>query len=121
MLGLQWGWLIGFSLVLGALIAVGLLILWAVNRKKVVTGDLGIVGEIGVAETELNPEGRVFIHGEWWKAMSESRIPPGVRVRVIGLDRFTLQVEAATPMVPRPASVLDVETGGKEQRRDAGS
>jgi len=72
------------------------------RRQKVVTGDLGIVGEVGVAQTEINPEGRVFVHGEWWKAGSQSRILPGERVRVIGVDGLTLRVEAVSPAAPHP-------------------
>lgn len=90
------------------------------RRHKVVTGDLGIVGEIGVAETEINPEGRVFIHGEWWKAVSESRIPAGARVRVVGLDGLKLLVEAVSPTAPRRASIVDVEANRKESTREAG-
>lgn len=114
MAGLQGDWLITSSVVLILMLGVGGVILWLVNRKKVVTGDLGIVGEIGVAKTELNPRGRVFIHGEWWTAVSESRIPPGARVRVTGLDGFTLRVEAVDPTIPRPTSAIGIEVEGKD-------
>ena len=40
------------------------------------TGSEGIVGEIGVAETRLAPEGKVFVHGEWWNAYADEGIEP---------------------------------------------
>jgi len=109
------GWLLT-----GVTVAVVILVLWMFNRRKVVTGDLGIVGEIGVAETEINPGGRVFIHGEWWNAFSQSRIPPGERVRVMGLEGFTLLVEAVNPSAPRQASIVDADFNGQEFGWDKG-
>ncbi|MBI3951169.1 MAG: nodulation protein NfeD [Acidobacteria bacterium] len=85
------------------------------RQQKVVTGDLGMVGEIGVAQTEINPEGRIFIHGELWSAVSQSRISLGERVRVVGMDGLTLRVEPVSPSAPRQASIVDAESNGKEQ------
>ena len=33
------------------------------------TGAAGMVGERGVVYTPLNPEGQVFVHGEYWQAV----------------------------------------------------
>lgn len=90
------------------------------RQQKVVTGELGIVGEVGVAQTEINPEGRVFVHGEWWTAVCESRIPSGERVRVVGVDGLRLRVEAVSPTAPRQASILDVDSNSKELKRATG-
>jgi len=67
------------------------------HRKPVATGAQGIVGEIGVASTELNPEGRVFVHGELWTAISQRPIPQGTKVRVIHVDGLQLLVEPHEP------------------------
>ena len=40
------------------------------RRAKVETGSEGMIGEIGAAVTALAPEGKVFVHGEYWDAVS---------------------------------------------------
>jgi membrane-bound serine protease (ClpP class) len=65
------------------------------QRKKVTTGDKGIIGMIGVARTEIKPEGYVFIHGEIWKAecdLSAGGIEKGEKVKVIGIENLMLKV-----------------------------
>jgi membrane-bound ClpP family serine protease len=47
---------------------------------------------VGVALGELNLEGRVAIHGEYWNARADSLIPGGERVRVVRVDNLTLTV-----------------------------
>ena len=46
------------------------------------TGIEGLLGEIGVVKETLNPEGRVLIHGEMWKAESDTVISVGEKVSV---------------------------------------
>jgi membrane-bound serine protease (ClpP class) len=53
------------------------------HMRKASTGKEGLVGEIGTTRTELNPEGKVFVHGELWDAEAEQTIPQGVKVKVI--------------------------------------
>ncbi len=65
------------------------------RRRKVVTGSVGMVGEIGKAYTDLDPEGRVFIHGEYWDAVADRKVPAGARVRVVAVDGLQLKVEPA--------------------------
>jgi membrane-bound serine protease (ClpP class) len=48
---------------------------------------------IGVALTALSPQGKVFIHGEYWDAVSRTPIAPGASVRVVGVQGLTLTVE----------------------------
>ena len=72
------------------------------RRNKVVTGEQGLVGEIGIAETALSPNGKVFIHGELWDAVSTLNIPAGERVIVRQVDGLTLRVDpvaAARPVM----------------------
>ena len=57
------------------------------------TGDKGLVGEVGVAKSRLEPEGKVFVHGELWNAVAPGSIEPGAKVRVVGVDRLLLKVE----------------------------
>jgi membrane-bound serine protease (ClpP class) len=57
------------------------------------TGNKGLVGEVGVARSRLEPEGKVFVHGELWNAVATGSIEPGAKVRVVGIDRLMLKVE----------------------------
>ena len=63
------------------------------RRNKVVTGSEGLIGETGLAQTTLSPQGKVFVHGEIWDAVSSVSIPAGEKVVVKKVDGLTLQVE----------------------------
>jgi membrane-bound serine protease (ClpP class) len=63
------------------------------RANKVVTGSEGMVGETGVATSELAPDGMVFVRGEYWKAVSPRPLPPGTRVRVTAIQGLRLTVE----------------------------
>ena len=58
------------------------------------TGVRGLLDEVGVVKTAIDPEGKVFVHGELWKAVAGSPIEVGRKVRVIGVDNLVLKVEA---------------------------
>ncbi len=65
------------------------------RRGKVMTGSAGMIGELGVAHSALNPDGRVFIHGEFWEATAVTPVEAGSRVRVKEVDGLRLIVEPA--------------------------
>ena len=46
------------------------------RRGKVLTGATGMIGEVGVASTELAPEGQVLVRGEYWAAVAEAASAP---------------------------------------------
>jgi len=56
------------------------------------TGMEGLLGEIGVVKETLNPEGRVLIHGEMWKAESDTVISVGEKVSVAVVKGLKIQV-----------------------------
>ncbi len=63
------------------------------HRARVQTGREGLLGETGLALTDLNLEGKVFVHGEYWKARAEEPIPKGSKVIISGvLDNLTVRV-----------------------------
>jgi len=64
----------------------------------VVTGVEGMLGETGTAITSLAPGGKVFLRGEYWDAVSPANVAAGSRVRVTGIDKLKLTVEA----IPSP-------------------
>jgi membrane-bound serine protease (ClpP class) len=65
------------------------------RKSRVVTGQEGMVGEIGVARTTLEPEGKVFVHGELWNAIAKTTVAEGARVRVKSVDGLHVMVEPA--------------------------
>ena len=66
------------------------------RMSKVITGAAGMLGEIGVAHTALTPAGKVFVHGEYWDAVSSAPVEAGARVRVTAIEGLKLKVEPAT-------------------------
>lgn len=65
------------------------------QRRKAVTGEAGMIDSIGLAHTDLEPEGKVMINGELWNARAPANIPRGSRVRVREVEGLTLLVEPA--------------------------
>jgi len=94
------------SIPLGLITAFLMTIALKARRNKVVTGAQGLVGEMGVAQTALSPQGKVFVHGELWDAVASSALPPGQMVIVRSIDGLILQVDplVATPPPPTPAA-----------------
>lgn len=65
----------------------------AMKRKKE-TGVEGLVGETGAAKTDIDPhQGRVFVHGEWWNAISDAPIAAGSKVEVETVKNLVLKVK----------------------------
>jgi membrane-bound serine protease (ClpP class) len=78
------------------------------HLDRVTTGEAGMIGMTGRADTELAPEGTVFIRGELWRA--RIRVAAGESVRVTGVDGLTLEVEHADKdkaIINRRASFLN--------------
>jgi membrane-bound serine protease (ClpP class) len=63
------------------------------RMAKVQTGAAGMVDEIGIAYTALAPAGKVFIHGEYWSAVSSAPVEAGARVKVKSVEQLALKVE----------------------------
>ena len=87
------------SIPLGVITAFLMTIALKARRNKVVTGEQGLVGEAGVAQTALVPQGKVFVHGELWDAIASSSLPIGQLVVVRRIDGLILHVDALA--VPR--------------------
>ena len=62
-------------------------------KRKSVTGEEGMLGESGIAKTDILNEGRVLVHGEYWNASSSRPIPAGSRIRVVRVEGLRVEVE----------------------------
>jgi len=78
------------------------------RRNKVVTGVQGLIGEVGVVQSDLAPQGKVFVHGEIWNAISATPVAVGARVVVRKVDGLQLEVVPLTApegsALPTPVS-----------------
>ncbi len=71
------------------------------HRRKVTTGPEGLVGNIATPRTKLDPEGTVYVHGEYWTARATN--PPvqeGEKVVVRKVEGRILLVEREEPPAP---------------------
>ncbi len=59
-------------------------------KRKPTTGVEGMAGEKGEVYKALNPQGTIKVHGEFWKAVSDSPVKKGQRVEVLEVDNDTL-------------------------------
>jgi membrane-bound serine protease (ClpP class) len=90
------------GIVLPVVIGVSLIVLFLValvlraQARRTVTGREGMIGEVGEARTDLAPDGKVFVHGELWKAVAESPVRAGEKVKVVAvLDGLKVRVGKA--------------------------
>ncbi len=75
------------------------------RANKVVTGVQGLIGEIGLAQSALSPQGKVFIHGELWDAISSANLPAGQPVVVRQVQGLQLSVDPAPSTQQTPTQV----------------
>jgi membrane-bound serine protease (ClpP class) len=76
------------------------IVVFALSRhKKAGTGDIKLLGEIGLVDSQLEPEGTVLVRGELWRAKSEDGvvIPAQARVRIVGFQDHLVLVEPVRP------------------------
>ncbi|MGA2388109.1 MAG: nodulation protein NfeD [Candidatus Sulfotelmatobacter sp.] len=83
------------SVPLGLITAFLMTIAVKARRNKVVSGAQGLIGETGVAQTDLAPHGKIFVHGELWDAVSSYKVMVGQFVIVRKVDGLVLQVDPA--------------------------
>jgi membrane-bound serine protease (ClpP class) len=62
------------------------------QRRRATTGEAGMLGLSGVAETELRGAGWIKVAGERWRAVAEEPVAAGEPVTVISVDGLTLHV-----------------------------
>lgn len=63
---------------------------------KVKTGREALIGNIGIATTDLNPKGTVRVMGEFWQATTQNGfIEKGENVQVVRIEGMVLIVKTA--------------------------
>ena len=95
--GVSMSWItIGFGIVGVALYAYSGMPSMVRTRFSTPTiGRSWMIGTMGIAMTELAPDGMVQIDNAPWRAVTNRATPmvEGDRVRVVGIDRLVLEVE----------------------------
>jgi membrane-bound serine protease (ClpP class) len=90
--------IIGLSIAISAFLIIVVRAVYAVHRKKPVTGNAGMFESFGQVIEDLKPLGLIKTHGEIWKAQSFDgiTIKKGESVKIIssaGLTLFVKKVE----------------------------
>jgi membrane-bound serine protease (ClpP class) len=75
------------------------------RKNKVVTGEQGMVGEIGLVTAALAPAGKVFVQGALWDAVAAQNVEAGRRVVVRRVENLVLQVEPLHEPALQPTTV----------------
>ena len=83
------------SIPLGAITVFLMTVALRARRNKIVTGAEGLIGEVAITQTALNPAGKVFVHGELWDAVASGTVAAGEKVVVRKVDGLQLAVEPA--------------------------
>lgn len=76
------------------IVETGLFIWWS-KRRKASVGVETLVGKIGVAASNLWPDGQVRVGGEIWRARCAGGCDSGTRIVVRAVDGLTLVVDPA--------------------------
>jgi membrane-bound serine protease (ClpP class) len=90
---------ISLSAILGVTAATTAFFVFAVgavfkaHRRQPATGREGLVGQVGVTRTRLNPDGLIFIRGEIWNATCAEGAEPGEQVEVTSVAGLKLKVK----------------------------
>jgi len=92
---------VSWSVILVTVVAVTAFALFAISKAvkahqvKPTSGKEGLIGEEGKADTDISPEGKVFVRGEYWNAFSDEIINRGERIVVTDVEGMTLKVKKA--------------------------
>ncbi len=62
-------------------------------KSKPITGEEGLSGSEGVALSDISDEGMALVHGEYWRASSDTPIAKGEKLIVVSLDGLKIKVK----------------------------
>jgi membrane-bound serine protease (ClpP class) len=93
-LRVSWEVIMLVAIIIVAFVVLMLIMGIGAQFRKPASGKEGMVGESGIAKTEIDPEGgTVFVHGEFWNAVSDKPIKKNSRVKVVSASGVLLKVE----------------------------
>jgi membrane-bound serine protease (ClpP class) len=92
-LQMRWSTVIGVALPFAVITVVLVRLVYLSHRQKSILGEEGMIGEVGVAKTDVHEEGKVLVRGEYWNASADRPIPAGAHVRVIKAQGLKIEVE----------------------------
>jgi len=92
-LRVRWTTAVALALPFSAITVALLSLVVRARRSKIETGADGMIGEVGVTITPLEPGGKVLVHGEYWDAEAAAPVGNGARVRVTAIEGLRLTVE----------------------------
>ena len=90
--GLSLAVLIPTVLLVGGFFIVVAALAFRAFRAKPHGGSEGLIGEIGTVKEPLDPEGLIFVHGEYWRAQSLEKVEEDERVEVLAMEGLLLKV-----------------------------
>ncbi|HET7393744.1 MAG TPA: nodulation protein NfeD [Candidatus Binatia bacterium] len=75
-------------------LAIGYLVFRSQKARPTLGMD-GLIGKIGEVRATLNPSGKVFVHGEYWNAQTQTDGPidVGDKVQIVGYEGMNLKVK----------------------------
>jgi membrane-bound serine protease (ClpP class) len=87
--------ILGFAIPMAMLSIFILRFVFRMHTARAQTGQSGMVGEKGEAQSVITKEqeGKVYVHGELWNAVSEEEIQKGEKVIVDQVDGMILKVK----------------------------
>ena len=89
-----WGAVFPAALSLALLLSA---VAWAVSRAQArpqYSGAEALLAELGVADSDLEPEGRVLVRGELWRAVADEPVRRGDKVEILAVNDLVLRVRA---------------------------
>ena len=68
------------------------------RRRRAKTGAEGLVGEVGEVREPISPgaPGKMFVHGEIWRAVCNESLPAGARARVLAVNGLEVVVQRSS-------------------------
>jgi membrane-bound serine protease (ClpP class) len=68
------------------------------RHRRAKTGAEGLVGEVGEVRESISPgaPGKMFVHGEIWRAVCNESLPAGARARVLAVNGLEVVVQRSS-------------------------
>jgi len=94
--GIDWYVIMGSAGLTGILFLLVFTLVVKAQRRQPETALAGLVGQKGIAKSDLPFDGKVFLNGSLWDARSKDKINKGDRIVVTGVEGLILQVAKDT-------------------------